>query len=173
MKTKINGEITLNVSAAKAWQILAHEFEHIERWASAIAASGVNSETIIPAGAEVGGRVCTAPGFGDIQETFTYFDEEQMRYGYRASGLPWFLTKAENNWSVRALSADRCVAQAQAEMELLFLPGLLILPIFKVQMRRLVNETMEELKYYAEQGQPHPRKLLAQQKALGRRPAHS
>ena len=34
------------------------------------------------------------------------------------------------------------------------------------QMTRILKETAEELKYFIETGQAHPRKIAAQQKAL-------
>jgi len=45
-------------------------------------------------------------------------------------------------------------------------PGLFLAPLFKLQMGRISTQSLEELKYYVERDQPHPRKLKAQQKHI-------
>jgi hypothetical protein len=41
----------------------------------------------VPDGAEIGGRVCSTavPGFADVQETFTLYDETSMHFAYQAT----------------------------------------------------------------------------------------
>ena len=104
MHIQIKGQITINTPADKAWRVLAYEFGNIGHWATAIAESAAVTDQPGPDGSAYSGRVCTAPGFGDVQENFTYYDEARMRFGYIATrGLPGFITRAENNWSVRSL----------------------------------------------------------------------
>ena len=37
-------------------------------------------------------------------------------------------------------------------------------PVMRMQLNPVIEETIEELKYFAENGLPHPRKLEARQK---------
>jgi hypothetical protein len=177
MHIQIKRQITINVSADKVWNILAHHFDHIGRWASAIPESRAVTDWPAPEGAEVGGRVCTpsVAGFGDIQEKFTYYDEQAMRFGYQAigGGLPSFIKRAENNWTVRSLGPNQCVVEARGEIDLRLIPGLFLAPFLKLQMGRTGTQTFEELKYFIEHDQPHPRKLKAQQKQLQKTSVHS
>ena len=115
----------------------------------------------------MGGRVCATavPGFADIQETFTSYDESSMHFAYQATeGRPWFLKRAENHWVVRALGPETCEVDTRAEVDLPLLPGLFLAQLLKLQMGRVGVRSLEELKYYVEQHQVHPRKRKAQQK---------
>jgi len=168
MHTQIKGKVTVNAPAEKVWQIVAHDFEHIGQWASAIPTSFVNTNAPAVDGAAVGGRVCTnsVAGFDDIHETFTYYDEAAMKFGYAATdGLPGFMEAAENNWSVKPVNANKCTVEARGEVDVKAFPGLFMFPFLKWQMGRIGKQTMEELKYFAEHGQPHPRKAKQAQNA--------
>jgi len=175
MHTKIKGQITINAPANKVWQILADEFDRIGEWATVITESRTDTDVLIPKGAKVGGRVCSAQGFGDVREEFTYCDEQSMAFGYKATkGLPsWLIKRAENNWSVHSLESKKCVVESRGEIDYNLIPGLLVMPIFKSQMSRLGSQLLEELKYYAEYKQPHSRKLKARQKPLLKGSSHS
>ncbi len=110
MKLAFPSTVTIEAPAAKVWQLLAHEYADIGRWASAIPFSTALTDLPAPTGAPVGGRACraTIPGFATVHEQFTYFDEATMRFGYAAvTGLPSLIRHAENHWSVRALSPTR------------------------------------------------------------------
>ena len=169
MHVQIRRQMTINAPAEEVWRVLAHEFDRIGQWASVIPTSTATADVAAPEGAPVGGRVCSnsVPGFDDIQEDFTYYDEEAKRFSYRATkGTPSFFKLAENNWSVRSLGPNESLVEARGEMELSLFPGLFLVPLLKCQMDRMVEQAAEELKYYVEQGRPHPRKLKAQQKEL-------
>lgn len=168
MKLHMNQETTVNAPAGDVWHVLAHEFDQIGRWSAGISESMAIVDLPVPEGATVGGRACLTPGFGsDAQEEFTYYDEETMRFGYQATGeIPWSLSHAENNWSVQALDAYTSRVAFRAEVEANLFPGLLLMPMIKLYGGRLGRETLEELKYYVEEGQPHPRKVKAQRKQM-------
>ena len=176
MHIQLKGHTTINASANKVWHVLAHDFGNIGQWASAIPASRAVTDLPAPAGAEVGGRVCSTavPGFGDVQEQFMYYDEPSMRFGYQATeGRPWFLKRAENHWVVRSLGPHTSLVETRAEIDVSLFPGLFLAPLFKLQMGRVGVRSLEELKYYVERDQPHPRKLKAQQKHLQKVSARS
>jgi hypothetical protein len=167
MHIQLQSHITINASAKKVWHILAHDFGNIGQWASAISASKANADLPVPEGAEVGGRVCSTavPGFSDVQESFLYYDEQSMRLGYQATeGRPWFLKHAENHWVVRSVGLNTSLVETRAEIDVSLFPGLFLALLFKLQMGRIGTQSPEELKYYVERDQPHPRKLKAQQK---------
>jgi hypothetical protein len=111
------------------------------------------------------------PGFAAVKETFTQYDEPTMRFAYQATeGCPWFLTRAENHWAVRSLGPDASLVQTRAELHVRLFPGLFLAPLLKLQMGRIGVRTLEELKYYVEHDQVHPRKLKAQRKRLQESP---
>jgi hypothetical protein len=165
----LKDHITIKASAQKVWRVLAHDFGSIGQWASAIPASQAVPDLPAPEGAQVGGRVCATavPGFADVQEHFTYYDEASMRYGYQAAeGPPRFLKRAENHWLVCSLEPDVALVETRAELEMSFFPGWFLAPLLKLHMGRVGTRSLEELKYFVEHDQPHPRKLRAQQKHM-------
>lgn len=167
MHLHLNRRTTIHAPAQLVWHVLAHEFSAIGRWASAIPASQAVPNLPALAGAEVGGRVCATavPGFAAIQETFTSYDEPSMYFAYQATaGRPWFLKQAENHWFVRSLGPEAAEVETRAEIDLPLFPGLFLAPLLTLQMGRVGARTLEELKYYLEQDQVHPRKRKALQK---------
>ena len=164
MHVQLHDQITINAPANTVWHLLAHDFANIGQWASSIPTSKANRTLPVPAGAGVGGRVCstTVPGFGDVEESMTSYDEGSMRFAYQATqGRPWFLKHAENHWSVRSLGPQTSLVETRAEIAINTFPGVFLAPLFRLQMARIGAQTLEELKYYVEHGQPHPRKLRA------------
>lgn len=164
MHTQIKGQIIIDAPAEKVWQIVAHDFENIGQWASAIPTSYATADTPTFADAPVDGRVCTnsVAGFDHIHETFTRFNEEAMQFSYEATdGMPGFMEKAENNWSVSPLNANQCTVEARGEVDVKAFPGVILIPFLKWQMGRIGKQTMVELKYFAENDQPHPRKAAS------------
>ena len=161
MRMHLRSHIEINAPATQVWHVIAHQFDAIGQWASSIHASYAVPEAPAPLGAEVGARVC-APGvrgFKDVREQFTFYDEQAMRFAYEATaGLPWVVRRAENHWHVRPLGQSRCEVEAHAEVDLRAVPGVFLAPLLKMQMHRLGRQVFEELKYYVEHGQPHPRK---------------
>jgi hypothetical protein len=167
MHLHLQGHLTINAPAKNVWRVLAHEFDAIGQWASAIPASHAAPDLPATSGVEVDGRVCSTavPGFAAVQETFTYYDEASMRFAYQATqGLPWILKRAENHWEVCPLGPTSSLVKTRAELDVALFPGLFLAPLLKLQMGRIGVQTLEELKYYVERNQPHPRKLKAQQK---------
>ena len=132
MRVQIKDQMAVKAPASKVWQVLAHEFDKIGQWSSGITESRGIVDISAPVGAPVGGRVCLSPGFGgDAEESFTYYDEQAMRFGYKAIGdlpWPWLLKSAENNWRVHLQEPDTSMVEFRAEVDVKLLPGLLLLP---------------------------------------------
>jgi hypothetical protein len=167
MHMQLHGQISINASANAVWRLLAHDFANIGAWASAIPSSKANADLPVPEGAEVGGPVCSTavPCFGDVEESMTSYDEPSMRFAYQATkGRPWFLKHAENYWSLRSLGLHTSLVETRAEIDINTFPGFLLAPLLKYQMGRIGARTLEELKYYDEHDQPHPRKMHALQR---------
>lgn len=167
MHIQMKRQIEINAPAKDVWNVVAYQYAQIGQWASSISASESIAGIPTPDGAPVAGRACYAPGFGgDAREEFTYYDEEAMRFGYQAIGeLPLMLKRAENNWAVRTVGPDKSVAEFRAKIDYDLFPGLLMVPMLKLMGGRMGRQLLEELKYYVEEGKPHPRKVKTQQEA--------
>ncbi len=160
MRFVIIEEIIINAPAREVWHILAHEFDKVEQWSTGILKSEALIDIPIPEGASVGGRACyTDNVFGNsAYEAFTYYDEQAMRFGYKAiRELPRFFKSGENNWGVTAVDKDSCEVAFFAIVETDFLTGLVMMPLFPIIKKIFGSRTLEELKYFVEHGKPHPR----------------
>lgn len=155
---KLSSQLTIHASADKVWSVIAHDFARIGEWASGVAQSKVNIKANAPNGATVGGRVCSVPGFGDLEETFTHYDEAAKTFTYKATGMPFFVTSAQNSWYIQAIDAATTEVSFSLDMQLMPVVGTIMGIPMRIQLVRLLDNVTEELKHYIETGDVHPRK---------------
>ncbi len=150
----INMKKTLRVNrdADHVWDIVAHDFENVGRWSSAVVSSGLNPEAAVPEGASVGGRVCDVPGIGDLKETFTAFDNDRKQFTFQVTGMPSFITLAQNTVTVRPVGAGASDVSLNIEMETNAI-GKVMGPMFKIRLTKTLDSFLTELKDYAERGE--------------------
>ncbi len=148
-------QLKVNAPAERLWQILAENYDRVGEWTSEIAHSTHNPD--LPVGE---GRVCTTPGFGDVKETITTFDESEREFSYAAeiSTFPFFVKGVSNTWHVEADGSNRSIVHMHIRANLLPVFAQLMGPVMKRQMAKSGDIILEELKYYAETGQIHQRK---------------
>lgn len=159
----IKKEIKINSSIEKAWQILGHDFAHPYKWASSVNHSEGQGEPI--ASIECNERACKTT-VGNIREKLTTFSDEDFRLAYDITeGLPVFIQTGKNAWSLQQITSQKSLLKV--EMEFRFKAWASILaPMMKWKMDQMAQEVVEEFAYYAENGQPHPRKIKAQSKSM-------
>ncbi|MEL6405714.1 MAG: SRPBCC family protein [Chloroflexota bacterium] len=155
---KLARQTVINAPASEVWRVVAHDFAKIGTWATAVPKSVINTDVSIPEGAQVGGRICSVNGFGDIYETFTAYDEAGKTYTFEAVGMPFFVTSAHNTWQVKAIDQNTTHVSYEVEMKLMPIFNFLMSLPMKFQLNGLLDKTTEELKYFIEEGVPHPRK---------------
>jgi hypothetical protein len=155
---QITGQFTINAPATKVWNILATNFQHIGKWASSIS----HSVGSTPSAAGDQGRICHTE-FGKVEETITHVDVDKGLFSYRTEKPPFFIRSATNSLQIEAEGAERTHLEIQAEVNLI--PVLGWSPLIEKRLQTMVDHFVEELKYYAETGNIHPRKLKAQAKA--------
>lgn len=170
---EIKKSVTVNQSIDKVWEIMATDYTKVGEWTSAINFSKNNNEVKTKLqDAPAGGRVCTAPGFGDVKETITRYDERNKAFSYKAdiSSMPFFVKGIANNWSFHPLGPGKTEVNMKIDLDLNAFPGALMAPVMRSQLSKTSNVILEELKHYAETGTIHPRKVKAL-KTAGRTPA--
>ena len=157
---QIRDEIDVAASADHVWEVLGHGFAHVDGWATAIVASSPLTGPGAPDGAPVAGRVCRtgmrlAP---EVSERLTDWDDTTMTLSYAADELPRFLSAATNRWSVVLVGPDRCRVRTEAAVEPRGILGRLLLPVLRVQLRRVSGQFLDDLRVRAETGRPSARK---------------
>ena len=143
--------ISINSSADDVWEIVAHQFERVGEWSSAVLSSEANIEVATPDGALVGGRVCDVPGIGDLNETFTSYSEEGKQFTFRVTGMPSFITLAQNTVVVRPTGAETSDVSLDITMETNAI-GKVMGPMFKIRLTNTLDTFLDELKVYVESG---------------------
>lgn len=149
--------ISINASADKVWEIVAHEFDRVGAWSSAVASSSPNLDAAVPDGAVVGGRVCATPGFGDLTETFTKYSEENKQFTFVVTGMPSFITLAQNTVQVRPTGSDAADVSLHIQMETNAV-GRLMGPMFAIKLKATLNTFLDELKAYIERDEVSSKK---------------
>lgn len=156
----LSNEIVIEAPADTVWRVIAHEFDRIGDWATAIPAS----EALV-AGcavqAPVAGRVChtglrMAP---NVTETIVAYDEAARTLTYEATdGIPAFVTLARNQWQVIALDDGRSRVCFHAQLQVRGMWGKLFRWWLLARVGRDGKHLLDDLKHFLEHGTPSPRK---------------
>ena len=148
------GQITINAPASQVWRILVEDYDKVGEWATAVPESFTNPE--VPEGE---GRICSTT-LGNTTEVITQLDEQERNFTYSVEpeNPPFFLEGIDNTWTVEPKGNNQSVVSMNADVKLKTAVAPLIAPLMKWRMHKGFGTILEELKYYAETGQVHPRK---------------
>lgn len=93
-------------------------------------------------------------GFNKISETLTKYDETTMNLAYAVNeGMPGFVTKAVNDWTVVPVGENQCKLVMKAEFGSKGLMGALMNGMMKKKMNETLATVLNDAKVYAETGQ--------------------
>ena len=148
--------IVIDAPADRVWEVVAHEFDRVGEWSSAVQSSGPNTAADAPDGATVGGRVC-ATDFGDLKETFTNYSEANKQFSFEVEGMPSFVTLARNTTRVRPTGPNSAEVSLAIRMDTNAV-GKVMGPMFAIKLKTTLNSFLEELKAYVEDGELSKRK---------------
>lgn len=156
---KISRTINIDAPADRVWDILGPNYVNAGDWASSVYVSKARAGTPKVADAPVAGRVCQT-SLGPFTETIEAFDESRRHVAYSATGdkMPGFVKRLVNSWTVNP-SGHKSTVQMELSADIAFPFNILMGPMMKLQFGRVLRDATEELKYYAETGQPHARKV--------------
>ncbi len=154
-------QVSVDKPADAAWKVLGENSVDIDVWASAVSASSMDS--VIALGAT---RVYAISGLGPlksgrIREVVTEFNPTSRILEYWAiEGLPGFFKQAVHRWSVHEIDAQHSLVKMTASVKIGGLMQLLA-PLLSRKFKSASKKSLEEFKYFVEQGRPHPRKQKA------------
>jgi hypothetical protein len=160
---ELRNEISIDAPAHRVWEALGERFMHVGEWAAPITSSCPVGDSTPDVGVT---RACTIAAFGPvkpgvIKERLTAFDRARMTLEYEAlEEMPSFVTRAVNRWSVVPQGDDHAIVRIHATLELRG-PVALVSCLIRWQLQSGGARVAEELKYFLERGEPHPRKLAA------------
>jgi carbon monoxide dehydrogenase subunit G len=154
-------DIVIDAPADAVWQVIAHQFDRIGDWATAIRASTAHAPARLVVGAPVAGRVCHTDVrlVATVTETIVAYDEAARTLTYEATdGMPAFVTRARNQWQVTAIGDTQARVAFDAKVDARGLLGALARWWLLAQVARSGRHLLQDLKYYIEHGTPSPRK---------------
>ena len=158
---EINRDLQINSPIEEVWQVVGHEYAEAYKWASSLKHSeALNNESLN--GSSCTERSCDVAGFGQITERVLEYSDEEYLLSYEVtSGLPKFVIKTENTWKLSAAAGGNTNVEMRLKMQTKGFLGWLLGGIMERKTGKLLDGSLEELKYYVETGKIHPRTLKA------------
>ena len=156
---KILKTVTIDKPIGEVWKAIGDNYADAGLWSSAIYASAATNGKAVD-GAPVSGRVCETT-LGPFTESIVEYNADKTTLSYIASGdkMPGFVRQLKGSWrlSEKAGSATVVVMQLTADIAqpFQFLMGWMM----KRQFNAAISVSLEDLKYYLENGARHPRKV--------------
>lgn len=159
-------EIVVNAPARAAWEVLGERFADIGEWASPITSSSLDGAPRVGAVRTCHTlRIGPIPA-GTIKERLIEYDPASMSFAYEAvDGMPGFIKRAANAWSVHPLDDERCLVRAGATVALRG-PAALLGFLLKRKLQSDGARVLDELRHRIEHGRPHPRKMKSMATSL-------
>lgn len=163
----------INAPLDKVWNIVGPNYTSAGDWASSVYVSGARPGTPKVANAPAAGRVCET-SLGPFTETIEAYDDSRHIVSYSATGakMPGFMKGLRNTWHLTP-SGNGTKASMTLRADIAFPMNMLMGWMMKMQFKKALTETIDDLKAYAETGRPSPRKLKvdASKKAAAARQA--
>lgn len=159
----IDKEIIIDKNIEDAWEVLGHQFEDVWKWASPVNHSAGT-------GSSFNGATCSERGcsttLGALKEKLLEYSDTQHKLTYEvAEGMPAMVKYATNTWELEQVGPNKTRLKMQVFMQTGGLTGAIMGPMMRMKMAKIAVHLTEDFKYYVENGQPHPRKVKAMQKA--------
>ena len=167
---KITKTATIEESIDKVWNVFAHDFDNAYKWMASVPKSYGKALGEKFEGAQTAGRVCELDGNPDgikASETILAYDEENKTCTVEILlvNAPFLVPIKGNilNFSAKEEGPDR--TSILWEITPIIKPAAKIIsPLIKIGVGKFMAQIIEELKYFVENGTPHPRKVKALEK---------
>jgi len=150
----VEKEMTINVPASELWEMVGPGFVEVYKWASNVDhAEGKGMSSF--EGAVCSERFCdvNVKGFSKISEKLTNYNQDKMNLAYVVNtGMPGFITHAENDWTVVPIDANRSKLVMKANFKMKGLMGTLMKGVMAKKMNQTLQVILNDAKVYAETG---------------------
>jgi len=157
---KFSKDITINAPAKKVWDILGHKFADVGQWSSLVSQSTVNNDASKVNNSPVGGRLCET-SIGKIFEDFTAYDEKGMTFSFKGVITSKIFSNVISTNAVTAIDENTSKVTVTPNVDLKVL-GILMYPLIKMNLGKLIKQGLMDLKYFAENDKISPEKLASQ-----------
>lgn len=151
---EIKVQVTVSKPISEVWEVMGNQFGHAHLWSSNFKTSKPGGEAKFE-GIDYSLRDTTTPNGNTIQE-LTEFDAKSHSLSYEiTAGRPEIAKFVSSHWYLTATD-DGTVVQMDTVMEpKMELPEEMAKKI-QMGLTASFNQLANELKYYVENGKPHP-----------------
>ena len=154
----IKKEIIIHSDIEKCWNVLGKDFANVHKWASVVKHSEGSGDSFN--GASCSERGCNVKGMGALKEKLINYSDDTHSFKYEITeGLPSMAKEGTSSWKLTTISTDKTNLMMEMNMDISGFIGTIMKPLMKMKMGSMVNQLLEEFKYYVEKGSPHPRKI--------------
>lgn len=148
-------ELLIHVPAEALWELIGPGFIDVYKWSSNVDhAEGKGTSEF--EGAVCSERFCdvNVKGFNKISEKLTKYDEKKRNLAYEVhEGMPGFITRAANEWTVIPISVNQSKLRMQATFRSKGIMGTLMNGMMRKKMNDTLETVLNDAKIYAETGE--------------------
>jgi hypothetical protein len=153
---EITRTLEINKNIEEVWKVLGDDFAHPYKWASSVYHSEGH-------GSPMDSLTCNERScdtvMGQIKEKLTHFSESGYSLAIKITeGLPKPIREGGSSWELRKISNEKTLLILK--MEFKFKTWATILKgMMQKKLGKMAGDLTEDLAYYVENGEPHPRKV--------------
>lgn len=157
-KIHVEGALIIERNTNEVWSVMGLQFDQVHLWCSNFLDSKPGGSKKFEA-LEYSHRATTTER-GETIQVLDSFDSENYSLAYHITrGMPGIAKTASGVWSLEVVEGDKTKVTIAFDMEVKNAVGYVLSPIIKLKLGKSAEDIAEELKYYMENGQAHPRKL--------------
>jgi len=151
----IDKETIIDADIETTWQILGPQYLDVGLWATVVNHTHVTGtfNGNIPAS-----RTCETK-MGTLTETVLEYSKKDHKLSYSLVGMPKMVRYGQSTWILTPIDNNTTKVNMIMDAEVGGVLGFLMKPMMKIQMNGFMKKTVEEFKYYVENGVAHPRKV--------------
>lgn len=161
MKVQAIKELIIDKNIELVWEIMGNQFAQVHLWSTNFKDSKSGGSAKF-SGIDYSERI-TQTNRGETVQELDAFDSINHSLAYHITkGAPGIAKRASAVWSLRGEGENKTKVVLEFNMETKGFLGALLSPLIKKGMGKSALEIAEDLKYYVENGNPHPRKVNSQ-----------
>lgn len=159
----VKKELVINKDINAIWEVMGDQYTQVHLWSTNFKDSKAGGNPKLP-GLDYLHRI-TQTERGETMQELDEFDTDNYTLSYHISkGAPEIAKTAIGIWSLVPFEPSKTKVIIEFKLETNGFKGLLLSSIIKLKLGKSAMEIAEELKFYVENGNPHPRKIESQLK---------
>jgi hypothetical protein len=154
----VKRELTINKSIDEVWEIMGHQYGQVDLWSTNFIESNPSGKPKFP-GLNYSKRITLTERGRTIQELDAFDPVNHTLTYHITEGAPSISKKASATWSLISIDSLHTKVVFKFNMTTKGIVGFIMANTIDEKLGSSAKDMAEELKYYLENGSPHPRKI--------------